>query len=92
MSLQGVNPGASMPFGHHHAQDEEVYVVLSGSGSALVEGESVELAPMSALRVAPAAARSFQAGEEGLELLAFGAHTEDDAKILPSPWDGEAGG
>lgn len=87
VSLQRVLPGART-FAHRHAQDEEVYVVVAGSGRALVDDEEVELRPWSALRVAPAVARSFAAGDDGLELLAFGTHTEDDSELLPERAEG----
>lgn len=71
VSLQRVLPGARQPFGHHHGDDEEIYVVVAGSGRAAVDGQVVELRPWSALRVAPSAVRLFEAGDEGLEFLAF---------------------
>ena len=70
LSLQRVKPGVRAPFAHRHATDEEVYVVVAGSGRAIVEGELVELGPWSALRVPAGSARSFEADEEGLEFLA----------------------
>ena len=88
LSLQRVPPGGHVPFAHRHANDEEVYVVVRGSGRALVDGVTVELQPLTALRVAPSAARSFAAGDDGLEFLAFGAHTAGDGEILPDPWTG----
>ena len=87
LSLQRIKPGARAAFAHRHAHDEEIYVVVSGSGRALVEGETVELRPWSALRVPASSARTFEAGDEGLELLAFGTHTEGDrGEILPPDW------
>lgn len=78
LSLQRVKPGVRAPFAHRHSTDEEVYVVVAGSGRAVVEGDLVELRPWSALRVPAGSARSFEAGAEGLEFLAFGTHTEGD--------------
>jgi uncharacterized cupin superfamily protein len=86
ISLQRIKPGQRMPFGHTHKSDEEVYVVLSGGGTVLVDGDTRELRPMDALRVAPATPRAFAAGPEGLELLAFGTHADDDAVIDQAPW------
>ena len=73
-----VLPGQRQPFGHCHSEDEEIYVVLSGSGRARVGDEIVELGRFDALRVAPAATRAFEAGDDGLELVAFGSHHEGD--------------
>ncbi len=84
ISLQRIAPGARQPFAHRHAEDEEIYVVVAGSGRALIDEDRVELAPWTALRVAPTAVRSFEAGDNGLELLAFGSHTEGDGEVLPT--------
>ena len=72
---------------HRHEQAEEVYVVLSGSGRAVLDGELVDLRALDALRVAPPVARAFEAGPDGLELLAFGPRHEGDGEILEGdPW------
>ena len=51
-----------------------------------LDEEVVELGPMDAIRVAPGVMRAFEAGPEGLELLAFGTHHEGDAEIDPDFW------
>jgi uncharacterized cupin superfamily protein len=86
LSLQRIKPGQKVPFAHTHRTDEEVYVVLSGGGTVLVDGTPHELQPMDALRVAPSTARAFAAGPDGLEMLAFGTHHDDDAVIDDPPW------
>jgi tyrosyl-tRNA synthetase len=58
-------------------------VVLLGGGTAMVGDERHELRPMDALRVAPHTRRSFEAGPDGLEYLAFGTHHEDDSVMHP---------
>jgi uncharacterized cupin superfamily protein len=78
ISLQRVKPGVRAPFAHRHEGDEEIYVVVAGSGRAIVEGELVELRPWDALRVPAASTRSFEGGDDGLEFVAFGTHTEGD--------------
>ena len=83
LSLQRLDADARQTFAHHHRADEEVYVVLAGSGVASVDDETIALRPWSALRVAPGAVRTFAAGPDGLEFLAFGTHTEDDGNIVP---------
>lgn len=65
-------PGARMPWGHRHREQEEAYVVVGGSGRANLDGEIVELEPWDALRVAPAVVRSFEAGPDGLDLICVG--------------------
>jgi hypothetical protein len=46
----------------------------------------VEVHPLDAIRVAPDTLRAFAAGPDGLELLAFGMHTEDDASMQEIEW------
>jgi mannose-6-phosphate isomerase-like protein (cupin superfamily) len=81
-------PDFRTPFGHRHAEQEEVYVVLSGNGRIRLEDDVVELRPWDAIRVAPAVTRSLEAGPEGLEYLAFGApNTENkDTQMVPDFW------
>jgi uncharacterized cupin superfamily protein len=86
ISLQRLKPGQRLPFGHTHKTDEEIYVVVSGGGTVLVGGETRELKPMDALRVPPDTMRAFASGPEGLELLAFGTHHDDDAVPDEAPW------
>jgi len=81
-----VKPGRRQPFGHRHAQAEEVYVVLAGSGRVKLDDEIVELAPLDAIRVAPAVIRCFEAGADGLELLAVGARHDGDGELLEGWW------
>jgi mannose-6-phosphate isomerase-like protein (cupin superfamily) len=52
---------------------EEVYVVLSGSGTAVVGGVEIGLREGDYLRVAPDATRQVSAGEDGLCFIAIGA-------------------
>ena len=87
ISLQRLKPDQRLPFGHTHKTDEEIYVVLSGSGTVLVGGETRDLAPMDALRVPPDTMRAFAAGPEGLELIAFGTHHDDDVVPDEAPWN-----
>jgi quercetin dioxygenase-like cupin family protein len=65
-------PGARMPWGHRHREQEEVYVVVSGSGRAKLDDEIIELRASDALRVAPAVIRSFEAGPDGMDVICIG--------------------
>jgi uncharacterized cupin superfamily protein len=79
VSFQKFSPGFRLPFGHKHKSQEELYVVLHGSLQAKIENEVVELQPLDAVRVDNDAMRSFEAGPEGAELLAFGAPKAGDS-------------
>jgi quercetin dioxygenase-like cupin family protein len=82
-------PGKRSPFTHRHAEAEEVYVVLSGSGRVKLDDELLDVAPLDAIRVAPSTARAFEAGPDGLELLAFGPHHPRDGSPVEDPWTDE---
>jgi mannose-6-phosphate isomerase-like protein (cupin superfamily) len=78
--------GERMPFGHRHDEAEEVYVVLSGSGRLKLDDEIVEVETLDAIRVAPKVTRAFEAGPDGIEVLAVGARHDGDGEIIPSWW------
>src|SRR5438094_7214916 len=63
----------SLSYGHTHTKQEEVYVVLRGSGRMKVDDEIVELREWDAVRVPPGTWRGYEAGQEGLEILVIGA-------------------
>ena len=73
LSLQMLKPNQRVPFGHFHDRQEEVYVVVGGSGRLKLDDEVVELGRWDAVRIAPEVTRGMEAGPEGLELIAFGA-------------------
>ncbi|MGH3002505.1 MAG: cupin domain-containing protein [Gaiellaceae bacterium] len=85
-SYQRLAPGFRAPTGHRHGAQEEIYVVVSGSGAVKLEDEVRDLRQWDALRVAPGVARGFEAGAEGLELLAIGFGEGGDAEMLPDFW------
>ena len=86
VSYQRVKPGKRQAFAHRHDRAEEVYVVLGGSGQAKLDDQIVDLRALDALRVAPGVTRAFQAGQDGLELLAFGPRNDGDGDVLPGWW------
>jgi mannose-6-phosphate isomerase-like protein (cupin superfamily) len=73
LSYQFVPPGYRFPYGHTHEKQEEVYVVVRGSGRMKVDDEIVELEEWDAVRVPPGTWRGYEAGPEGLEILVIGA-------------------
>lgn len=81
-SLQRVKPGNRHPVVHRHKEMEEIYVVISGSGRVKLDDQIEEIGPLDAIRVAPAVTRSFEAGDEGLEFLAFSPRAAGDAEIV----------
>jgi uncharacterized cupin superfamily protein len=91
LSYQRLGPNAEGPFGHSHDKDEEVYVVISGSGRFMLGEEIAEVGPWDAIRVAPDMFRAFASGPEGLEILAFGTHTDNDASMKDADWSAREG-
>ena len=73
LSHQVVPPGCRFPYGHTHATQEEVYVVVRGSGRMKIGDEIVDLVERDAVRVPPGTWRGYEAGPDGLELLVLGA-------------------
>ena len=73
LSYQRVPPGYRFPYGHTHKTQEEVYVVVRGSGRMKVGDEIVALREWDAVRVSAGAWRGYEAGPEGLELLVIEA-------------------
>jgi mannose-6-phosphate isomerase-like protein (cupin superfamily) len=57
---------------------EEAYVVVAGSGRILLDDETLELHPWDVVRVAPEVVRAFEAGPEGLDLIAIGGPKPED--------------
>jgi mannose-6-phosphate isomerase-like protein (cupin superfamily) len=81
-----VKPGRREAFAHRHRDAEEVFLVLSGSGRVKLDDELVELAPLDAVRVSPGITRALEAGDDGLEVLIFGPHVENDAEMVHDFW------
>ena len=88
LSLQTVAAGTRQPFGHRHREEEEIYVVLKGSGVMRAGTDEVSLSPMDAIRVAPGVTRAIAGGPDGIEFLVFGSPGggSTDGEPLPGWW------
>ncbi len=73
LSYQRIPPDYRFPYGHTHKEQEEVFVVVGGSGRMKLDDEIVEVKKWDAVRVPPGTWRGYEAGPEGLEILVFGA-------------------
>lgn len=91
VSLQRLRPGKRSAFAHRHGIDEEVYVVLQGSGRVAVDDQLIEVRRFDAVRVTPGSLRVFEAGPVGLEFLAIGSHHAGDAEMVPGYWPDKSG-
>ncbi len=86
LSYQRLAPGFRVPFGHRHAEQEEVYVVVSGSARMKLEDEIVELRQWDAIRVPGSVTRAIEGGPDGAEVLAIGAPQARDTEMLQGWW------
>jgi mannose-6-phosphate isomerase-like protein (cupin superfamily) len=94
-SYQKLAPNFRTPWGHRHERQEELYLILSGSGRMKVDDQIIQVKPWDAIRVPSEQMRAFEAGDEGLELLAFGAPhvgaAQADVKDMTPGWWSEGG-
>jgi len=81
-------PGFRSQAGHRHREQEEAYVVVAGSGRVLVDGEVLELRQWDTVRVAPEEVRAFEAGPDGLEVIAIGGPKPEggDGEMASAEW------
>jgi mannose-6-phosphate isomerase-like protein (cupin superfamily) len=81
-------PGERVPWGHTHKQQEEVYIVVSGSGRIKLDEELVDLGQWDAVRIPPQTMRDVEGGPGGIELLLIGAPNvgPDDAEVSQGWW------
>jgi mannose-6-phosphate isomerase-like protein (cupin superfamily) len=88
ISYQRLAPNFRVPFGHKHKTQEEVYVVVSGSVRVKLEDEIVELKQWDAVRVPKETTRGFEAGPDGVEIVAIGAPNTGpgDAEVEQNWW------
>ncbi|MEJ7875622.1 MAG: cupin domain-containing protein [Solirubrobacterales bacterium] len=81
-----LRPGKRSPFAHRHTAAEEIYVIMGGTGQVKLDDQIFDVRPLDAIRVAPEVARAFEAGDEGLEFIAFGQHCPGDGEPVDDPW------
>jgi quercetin dioxygenase-like cupin family protein len=60
------------PMAHSHREQEEAYLIVAGSGQVLLDGEVHPLRQWDVVRVAPEVVRAFEAGPDGLDVIAIG--------------------
>jgi mannose-6-phosphate isomerase-like protein (cupin superfamily) len=82
------SPGVRSSSAHSHREQEEAYIVISGSGKVRLDDEIRELRRWDVVRVDPATVRAFEAGDDGLELIAIGSDRPDggDGVLVDPAW------
>jgi uncharacterized cupin superfamily protein len=85
-------PGYRSAMGHRHREQEEAYVVVSGSGRVKLDDEIRDLKQWDVVRVAPPTARAFEGGPDGLEIIAVGSDRPEggDGERIEDFWPAEA--
>lgn len=73
VSLNRLPAGKGMPFVHTHRKNEELYIVLRGSGIFYADGREFPVQEGSLIRVAPDGERAWQAGAEDLYFICIQA-------------------
>lgn len=89
ISVNNLPAGAGVPFVHSHKKNEEIYIILSGKGKAVIDDETVELNAGDFMRISPSAKRQFFAGDDSaisfvciqVKENSLEGYTADDAVI-----------
>jgi quercetin dioxygenase-like cupin family protein len=78
---------------HRHREQEEAYVVVAGSGRVRLNDELQDIRRWDVVRVAPEVVRAFEAGPDGLELIAVGGPKPEGGDGVPTvtPWPDGSG-
>jgi uncharacterized cupin superfamily protein len=80
-----LDPGEVSTPAHTHTSDEEIFYVLGGSGLSWLNGETHEVRAGDCLVHAPRGpAHTLRAGDDGLDLLAYGTRTPMGGAHLPN--------
>ena len=89
ISINNLPAGAGVPFVHSHKDNEEIYAVLDGKGTAVIDEETVALAAGDWIRISPAAKRQFSASKDSgisfaciqVKANSLGGYTKEDAVL-----------
>jgi quercetin dioxygenase-like cupin family protein len=88
VSLFRYAPNLRNPMSHSHGEQEEAYVIVNGSGRVRLDDEVRDVRQWDILRVAPEVVRAFEAGPEGMDVVAVGGPKPEggDGVLVESPW------
>jgi uncharacterized cupin superfamily protein len=87
-----VDPGKwSTPF-HRQTAEEEIFFVLAGTGVCLLDGSAFDVRPGDCIVHRAREAHALRAGDDGLDVLAFGTRGATEVGHLPRAGVGWIGG
>lgn len=66
ISCNTLPAGMSVPFVHVHSSNEEIYLVLEGSGTLYIDGEEMPISRGDCFRIDPQGRRCLRAAEDSL--------------------------
>lgn len=69
ISLNLLPKGVSVPFVHAHKQNEELYIVLEGSGKLFIDGEEIAIKKGDIFKIDPQGERCISAGDEEIKFV-----------------------
>jgi quercetin dioxygenase-like cupin family protein len=78
-------PNLRAAMAHSHREQEEAYVVIGGSGRIRLDDDVHEVRQWDVVRVSPEVVRAFEAGPEGLEVIAVGSDRPEGGDGVPAP-------
>ncbi|HEY2541670.1 MAG TPA: cupin domain-containing protein [Gaiellaceae bacterium] len=81
-------PGVRSPMAHSHREQEEAYVVVAGGGRVRLDDEVRDVRRWDVVRVGPGTVRAWEAGDDGLEIIAIGSDRPEggDGIVADSAW------
>jgi mannose-6-phosphate isomerase-like protein (cupin superfamily) len=88
VSLFRYGPDVRNPMSHRHREQEEAYVIVSGSGRVRLDDDIQDLKQWDVIRVAPEVVRAFEAEPDGMDVVAVGGPKPEggDGELSESPW------
>jgi mannose-6-phosphate isomerase-like protein (cupin superfamily) len=88
VSLFRYSPDVRNPMSHRHREQEEAYVIVSGSGRVRLDDDIQDVKQWDVIRVAPEVVRAFEAGPDGMDVVAVGGPKPEggDGELTESPW------
>jgi len=69
ISINAMPPGQGMPFHHKHAENEEIYIFIHGSGQMQIDGVTLPVREGSVVRLSPEGVRTWR--NNGSETLVY---------------------